>query len=141
MENITVYHGTTSWKIHNLLNGVSSNWYGLCVTDTAARAQLYADARATEVVSTKVRHAENSAVVELETTETVKWLRRPASHNTLDKCESTIKSWTIKTITLYMTKYAIEHSIMQIQKNSEYVNIVNYLKAALQDKLTIVIID
>jgi hypothetical protein len=131
-----VFHGTQYYKIHNIFNGQSLDFLGLYVTDTADRAQLYADAGATGEVSTSLRFAPGAAVVELETDEPVNWIRRSETHSSLDKCEATIKTWSIVRVTVYITEYAAKNAAHKV--NGKYVNSVEFLKAELGDKLNII---
>ena len=106
-----VYHGTTWHKLSPLASGRDDGRKvsGLYVTDTAERAQLYADARASGIVETSLRYANHSAIVEMDAV--VKgWSRRPEDHNTLDKCEATITEWTVIKVTIYVEQYYLSHT-------------------------------
>ncbi len=87
-----VYHGTTTWKMHSLLSSDFSRWPGLFVTDTQERAANYANSQARqEVTQQTLPLVECAVVIAIEVDEEVKWLRRPESHDTLDKCEAIIQ--------------------------------------------------
>jgi hypothetical protein len=131
-----VYHGSTSWKIHSLAFGKSNSWLGLWITDTPERAQLYADAQASEIVSTELRFFEDSAVAELETTE-VKWYHRSEDHSSLDKCEATIEAWKVRRVTVRMREYDMQHAKVKI--DGDYVLILENLQRVFGDKLEIII--
>lgn len=136
-----VFHGTTTAKALSLLHCGNGALY---VTDTAERAQLYADAQATGTVSTTVRKATGSAVVELETNEAVEWRRRAADHNTLDVCETTITTWTASNVTVYMRAYDVEHSVMRVADSEHplgysYRKTIEVLQEAFGDKLTVIV--
>lgn len=135
----TVYHGATTYNLHTLLSGQSNRGFGLYVTDTADRAQLYADAQATHEVQTVIRRAPSSAVVELETTEDVRWNRRPDTHTSLDKCEATIKTWQVVHITAYVRRSDLTASHSKI--NGRYIPTYDYLREQLGDRLTVVVLD
>lgn len=131
------YHGTAVWNVAKLLEGKSTVFGGLSVTDTAERAQLYADAQATREVSEKIRRAAGSAVVELEVGG-VKWIRRPASHGTLDTCEATVKTWQIAKVTVYASAYDLENSAAKIE--GRYQNPYKFLQERLGDKVEIIVV-
>jgi transposase len=136
-----VFHGTTTAKALSLLQPSGQLLY---VTDTAERAQLYADAQATGTVSTTVRKANGSAVVEMETDEDIEWRRRAADHNTLDVCETTIRTWTVSNVTVYMRAYDVEHSVMKVSDSEHplgysYRKTIEVLQEAFGDKLTVIV--
>jgi len=133
-----VYHGTTSYQIPQLLCGWSRNRYGLSVTDTAERAQLYADAQASGAVSTTPHYQPGSAVVEMETRD-VTWRRRPADHPSLDVCETEIQTWTITRVTIYnISDYDFDHVVVKVA--GHYVNEMEYLRKHLGRRLHIEIV-
>ena len=134
---MSVFHGTTYTSLVNLLSGQSRQFSRLSVTDTAERAQLYADAQATREVATEIRRATGSAVVQMTTTEDLNWIRRDEGHNSLDKCEATIKTWNIVKVIAFTTEYNFKNSVIKV--NGSYVNTFEYLTQELGDKLEIVI--
>jgi len=133
----TAYHGTTNSRLGaGVLSGASTDFLGLYVTDSADRAQLYADAQATREVCVEVRRAPSSAVVTLETDAPIVWSRRAANHHTLDVCEAVVQTWRVVNVTVYATTYDLAHAAMKV--NGCYVPTYPYLRAQLGDRLTIV---
>ena len=130
-----VYHGTTYWKLHNLFSSNSDNSHGLYVTDTAERAQLYADAQASGEVSLNLRHVSGSAIVELETSDEVRWSRRPDDHPSLDKCEAVIQHWTVRHVVVYTDRFNLEHAMMKVA--GQYVKAFEFLQKKLDQRLEI----
>jgi len=127
-----VWHGSTTWNAHTLAEPRAR----LYVTDTPEKAQLYADAQATESVSDKLRFAPASVVIELETSDPLNWRRRSEGHNTLDTCEAVINNWTVINVTARFTRYSLEHGVAKY--NGRYSSIVNALRETYGDKLTII---
>ena len=99
-----IYHGSCIWKAESLF----APREGLYVTDTYKRALLYANAQSGSVVG-DANFTSGAVIFELETNEDVVWLRRKESHNTLDKCEALINNWHVIKITLYTTRYDLDH--------------------------------
>ena len=91
------FHGSS---ISNLIGLLSANPETIYVTDTAERATRYANAQATGRVSKEFSAlAENAALLEIETSN-VKFITRPAGHNTLDDCEAWVTGWRIVRVTM-----------------------------------------
>ena len=128
-----VYHGTTTYKGLGLAEGKARRFGGLSVTDTAERAQLYADAQASGMVSTELRYCKSSLVVELEVAP-VEFRCRPDSHHTLDKVEAEVAEWDVVSATARMTSYDVEHSVTR-----GGVKVADALKAAFGDRLVLII--
>lgn len=92
------FHGSS---ISNLIGLLSANPETIYVTDTAERAARYANAQATGRVSKEFSAlAENAALLEIETANDVKFITRPAEHNTLDDSEARVTGWRIVRVTL-----------------------------------------
>lgn len=137
-----VFHGTATHNVFKLLEGASTRGSGLYVTDTAERAQLYADAQASGSISRTVRNVAGSAVVELETAEPVTWDRRPDDHPTLDRVEAVIKTWQIVRVTVNVRQYDLTASRTNLgaPRDPRYVPTYDYLRSRLGDKLQINIV-
>lgn len=133
-----VYHGTATWNVPGLLSGQSTQPPRLYVTESAELAQRYADARASREVSAEVRRVAGSAVVTLETDETVTWMRRPAKHNTLDVAEAAISAWRVISVVVYTTTFDLSHSAMTVGGRS--VSTYAWLREQLGDRLTVEVI-
>lgn len=136
---VTVFHGTAVWNIPALLSGKSRDWSGLYVTESADLAQRYADAQATQEVSSEARHAVSSAVVEMNTSDTVVWRRRAENHNTLDVCEAVIKTWSVRYVTVYTTSFNLKSSSIKV--DGRYISTFAYLREQLGDCLNVVVVD
>jgi hypothetical protein len=131
-----VYHGTSVAKVAGLLAGKPDRFGGLYVTESAELAQRYADAQASREVSTTVRLVAGSAVVEMETAETISWRRRGADHTSLDVCEACINTWTVRRVTVYADAYRLAHSVARIE--GRQVNPYTWLREQFGEHLTIV---
>lgn len=127
----TVFHGTNISNAHRLL----ITGERLYVTESDALAQRYADAQATREVSSAARYAAGSVVFALHTNEEITWRRR-SSAATLDVCETTIKEWSVKSVTVYATPFNLRSSIQKI--DGEWINPYAYLVAQLGNRVTVI---
>ena len=97
-----VWHGTSIVNLIKLLKADSSELY---VTDTPDRAARYANAQATEHVSTAYeRPAPGTAILEIES-ELLSWSVRGKDHNTLDTCEAVTRNYRIVSATIRWFEY------------------------------------
>lgn len=133
-----VFHGCAAYQVPQLLSGTTATPGGLSVTDTAPRAQLYADAQATRAVCDALRYAPGSAVVELESNESLHWFYRPACHNTLDVAEAKVRTWNIVRVVVYATAFDTRASVVMI--GGKWVKLYSYLREQLGDMLHIVVV-
>lgn len=112
-DELRVWHGTTldsewypyskTWKggVLGFLDRTGGGDTGLLyVTNTPKRAARYGNAQATKTVSkAATKLGPRAAVVELAVPKSsIKWLKRPESHPTLDQVEDAVKEWRILAI-------------------------------------------
>jgi len=111
MATTTVFHGTANTNIKKFLQKRSRQTSYrmdkiLFVTDTPERAARYANAQATGMVKVDVFElGVGAAIIELETSEEIKWYRRSENHSSLDQCEATIETFEIVSITINPDPY------------------------------------
>jgi hypothetical protein len=121
---MVVYHGCASWNVEKLISGKSAR-LSLFVTDTVEHAARYANAQATEEVSAKFQDLKSWAcIVELETEDPIEWSRRSNNHNTLDTCETTIRHWQVKSVTVKRGTYAYDNQHAVIDRIAAQVKVI-----------------
>ena len=118
-----VYHGCKIGDIQNLVTGTSKRFPGLFVTDTFERALNYASSKASGTVKHYSEFAEGAVVAELETSESVNWLRRE-SPSSLDECETTITAWQVTK--LFIRPHQYENTCIKV--GGRYVSAADYLR-------------